>query len=114
MAHRPTQFSGLFQLLKKYVTFSNCHNWWNTEIYFIKFKITSEFIFDTASFKQCHASTIVELKDGSLLSAWFGGSYEGATDVSIWTSFYHKGKWTVPKIAAEGNENRVYPIGYAY
>ncbi len=69
--------------------------------------ITSEFIFETASFKQCHASTIVELKDGSLLSAWFGGSYEGATDVSIWISFYHKGKWSVPKIAAEGNENRV-------
>ncbi len=49
--------------------------------------ITSEFIFDTASFKQCHASTLVELKDGRLLAAWFGGSYEGATDVNIWISF---------------------------
>ena len=33
-----------------------------------------------------HASTVVELKNGELLSAWFGGTKEGAPDVAIWMS----------------------------
>ena len=37
--------------------------------------IKSEFIYDTAPFPECHASTIAEAKDG-LVAAWFGGSDE--------------------------------------
>ncbi len=58
---------------------------------------SSEFIFQEAPFKQCHASTIIGLKDGSLMAAWFGGSYEGSPDVGIWVSFKKGAKWSIPK-----------------
>ena len=43
----------------------------------------SEFIFDSAPFPSCHASTVVELANGDLMSAWFGGTGEGKPDVAI-------------------------------
>jgi len=51
---------------------------------------------------QCHASTIVQTTDGSLLAAWFGGSREGEPDVGIWVARLEKGKWTEPMMAADG------------
>lgn len=57
--------------------------------------VQSEFIFERAPFRSCHASTIVETRDG-LMAAWFGGSREGALDVGIWMS-RHEGKaWSEP------------------
>ncbi|HEY1161043.1 MAG TPA: exo-alpha-sialidase, partial [Terracidiphilus sp.] len=50
----------------------------------------------SSPFASSHASTLVELKDGSLLSAWFGGSAEGNPDVAIWTSRRTAKGWTVP------------------
>src|SRR5579862_7793519 len=38
--------------------------------------LKSEFIYETAPFPECHASTIVETKDGTLMAAWFGGTRE--------------------------------------
>ena len=35
--------------------------------------LVDEFIYDTASFPQSHASTIAETPDG-LIAAWFGGT----------------------------------------
>ena len=55
-----------------------------------------EFIFTSAPFESCHASTVVELKNGDLLAAWFGGSAEGHPDVAIWGSRRTNGKWTPP------------------
>ncbi len=58
--------------------------------------ISSELIFKTAAFQQCHASTIAENARGQLICAWFGGSHEGATDVCIWASILEKGQWSHP------------------
>lgn len=57
---------------------------------------TNEHIFGEAPFRECHASTIIELKDGSLLSAWFAGTEEGNDDVGIWTAFKKEGSWSAP------------------
>ncbi len=72
--------------------------------------LLNEFIYDTAPFPSCHASTIAETP-GGLVAAWFGGSYEGAKDVCIWVSHYNKNKWTPPVKAAEGvmNDTLRYP-----
>ncbi len=63
-----------------------------------------EFIFDTASFPESHASTIAETPKG-LIAAWFGGTKEGNKDVCIWTSHLTNGKWTEPKKVADGIMN---------
>lgn len=58
----------------------------------------SEFIFERASFEQCHASTILELPDGKLLAAWFGGKHEKDPSVEIWMSSKPKGgTWSAPE-----------------
>lgn len=56
----------------------------------------AEFIFVSAPFASCHASTIVELRNGDLLAAWFGGSGEGRRDVAIWGARRADGVWSVP------------------
>ncbi len=61
----------------------------------------SEFIFESAPFASAHASTIVETREG-LVSAWFGGTREGASDVGIWSSRRVGGKWTAPVEVATG------------
>ena len=47
--------------------------------------LKAAFIFDSAPFPSCHASTIAQLPTG-LVAAWFGGSDEGEADVGIWVS----------------------------
>ena len=57
-----------------------------------------EFIFDSAPFSQCHASTVVRLEGGNKLCAWFGGEKEGESDVRIWYSRQIGGKWSFPEV----------------
>lgn len=67
---------------------------------------TSEFVFPvgSTSFASSHASTIVELKDGGLLAAWFGGSGEGKPDVAIWSARHTARGWSRPaELAREPN-----------
>jgi predicted neuraminidase len=66
--------------------------------------LTAEFIFDTAPFPECHASTIVETTDG-LAAAWFGGKHEKSPDVGIWLSKHIGGKWTAPVEVANGAQH---------
>ena len=60
-----------------------------------------ECIFETAPFRECHASTIVEVPNGSLLTAWFGGQEEGDKSVAIWLSRKPPGgAWSPPEKVA--------------
>jgi predicted neuraminidase len=72
--------------------------------------LTSKFIYEKASFPQCHASTIVETNDG-FLAAWFGGTHEKHPDVCIYTSALKDGQWSAPEMVADGiiNDTLRYP-----
>ena len=72
--------------------------------------INAEYIYDSAPFPQCHASTIVETNDG-FLAAWFGGTREKNPDVCIYTSALKSGKWSRPVLVADGivNDTLRYP-----
>ncbi len=50
----------------------------------------------STSFASSHASTVVELRNRSILSAWFGGSAEGKSDVAIWSAVRNRDGWTKP------------------
>jgi predicted neuraminidase len=63
--------------------------------------VLSEFIYESAPFPQCHASTIAEV-DGTLVAAWFGGTREKHPDVAIWMSRRENGKWTPPVEVVNG------------
>jgi len=61
-------------------------------------KPEGEFIFavGSTSFPESHASTIVTLKNGDLMAAWFGGTKERNPDVAIWGAMRVAGHWTAP------------------
>jgi predicted neuraminidase len=60
----------------------------------------SEFVSNQMPTPSCHASTVVELSNGELLTAWFGGTKEGASDVAIWMSRRGTSGWAAPWEAA--------------
>lgn len=64
--------------------------------------LQDEFIYQSAPFPQCHASTIVQSGDGTLVAAWFGGTREKNPDVGIWVSRYSDHRWTTPVEVADG------------
>ncbi len=72
--------------------------------------LKSEFIYEKASFRSCHASTVIETDEG-ILAAWFGGTAEGNPDVCIYTSAKKEGKWSSPEPVADGiiNDTLRYP-----
>jgi predicted neuraminidase len=63
--------------------------------------VKAEFIYESAPFPSCHASTIAETPAG-LVAAWFGGTREKHPDVGIWASRHEDGKWTAPVEVANG------------
>ena len=66
--------------------------------------VTNEFLYEKAPFPQAHSATIVETANGDLVSAFFGGTREGAPDVCIYTCRKDKGSntWITPALAADG------------
>ncbi len=68
----------------------------------------SEFVAAKMPSPSCHASTIVELKGGDLLAAWFGGAREGAADVAIWMARRTMQGWSEPWEAAREPEVATY------
>lgn len=69
------------------------------------------FIYETAPYPSCHASTLAETPTG-LVGAWFGGKHEKNPDVGIWFSHYVNGKWETPVEIANGiqGDGRRYPL----
>ena len=69
------------------------------------------FIYESAPFPECHASTIVETSPGEFFAAWFGGTKEGAKDVAIWGARLKDGQWGAPiEIAREKNFSTYNPV----
>lgn len=67
-------------------------------------EIRREFIYLSAPFPQCHASTLVETPEG-IVASWFGGTHEKHPDVGIWVSRLDRGVWTTPVEVADGVES---------
>jgi predicted neuraminidase len=70
--------------------------------------LESGFLYESAPFPSCHASTIVETGDG-LLAGWFGGTRERHPDVCIyvsrlsgWRPGSSAPQWSEPVLAADG------------
>ncbi|MCF6177248.1 MAG: exo-alpha-sialidase [Victivallaceae bacterium] len=60
-------------------------------------QIIQENIFEpNIHFKECHASTLVELSNNNFMVCWFGGAKEGRDDVAIWISKRINNQWTTP------------------
>ncbi|WBL41830.1 exo-alpha-sialidase [Algoriphagus halophytocola] len=72
--------------------------------------ISSGFIYESAPFPECHASTLVQT-DRGILASWFGGTHERHPDVSIYTALLSQGKWSSPVKVADGvvNNDLRYP-----
>jgi alpha-L-rhamnosidase len=66
--------------------------------------VKDEFLYEKASFPQCHSSTITETKRGDLVAGYFGGKHERNPDVCIWVNIKKKGSdaWSEPILAADG------------
>ncbi len=75
--------------------------------------VKGELIFplDDKPTPSCHASTMVESPDGTLVAAWFGGTHERHEDVGIWVSRLENGVWTRPLEVADGvmSQQKRYP-----
>jgi len=65
--------------------------------------LVDEFLYEKASFPECHASTIA-LTDKGLVTAFFGGTKERNPDVGIWICRKDNGAttWTAPIEVANG------------
>lgn len=74
-------------------------------------QVKQTFIYESAPFPECHASTIVETAPGEFFAAWFGGTREGAKDVAIWGARLKDGQWEAPvEIAREKNFSTYNPV----
>lgn len=67
-----------------------------------------EFIAEKMPTASCHASTVVELANGDLLAAWFGGTREGARDVAVWMARRTAEGWSAPNVAAREPDVAAY------
>jgi len=62
-------------------------------------------IFKQVPFEACHASTLVDLGNGKIMAAWFGGKHEGSKDVVIWSAVKDGTEWSQPIEIANGIQN---------
>lgn len=64
--------------------------------------VCSEFVYDRTAFPSCHASTIAENREGTLVAALFGGTHENNADCSIYITRRESEGWTTPEMVAGG------------
>lgn len=66
--------------------------------------VKDEFLYEQASFPECHGSTIAETPQGDLVASFFGGTKERNPDCCIWVCRKEKGatEWTAPVEVANG------------
>lgn len=60
-------------------------------------KTVKEFVCNPLPTPNCHATTVLPLPDGTVITAWFGGTKEGKADVDIWYSRRDENGWSEPK-----------------
>ncbi|WP_116126808.1 sialidase family protein [Lewinella sp. IMCC34183] len=60
-------------------------------------ELTRRDVFSDPPTAACHAATIEEVSPGHFLTAWFGGSYEGAKDVGIYAARGTGEEWSAPQ-----------------
>ena len=74
-------------------------------------KVSEELVISNAPFKECHASSIVEILPGKLMVTFFGGTGEGEKDVTIWQATQQNNRWNFPVSIADGivNDALRYP-----
>lgn len=64
--------------------------------------LSSRFVYEEAPYPQAHASTVVQVSDGAIAAAWFGGTHEKHPDVCIWFARLEGGAWGGPIQVADG------------
>lgn len=81
-----------------------------TQLYAQEAILSARFIYESAPFPSCHASTIEETPSG-MVAAWFGGTAEKNPDVGIWISRDEGEGWSSPVEVANGiqHADKRYP-----
>lgn len=62
---------------------------------------------------QCHASNLLRLPNGTLLCAWFGGTQEGISDISIYLTRQEPGSesWSTPvRVSSDPGRSEQNPV----
>lgn len=60
--------------------------------------------------EMCHASTVLKTGKNEFLTAWFGGSVEGAGDVAIWIARGNGQNFSEPEVIAVSDEAHWNPV----
>jgi predicted neuraminidase len=64
--------------------------------------LSREYVFsEPQTFSKCHASTVLLLSNCRILTAWFGGSGEGQSDVGIWIAERYQCVWSPTRLVAK-------------
>jgi predicted neuraminidase len=65
--------------------------------------LEQQFLESNPAAPSVHASTITQLSDGRMIAAWFGGTREGAKDVSIYGAHWDKQtrSWGTPSVIVD-------------
>jgi len=77
------------------------------KVFFCRQMGTLEALLPTGGYPSAHAPALLELPNGSILCAWFAGTYEGSADIRVICSCLERDSdtWTAP-VDISGDSNR--------